>query len=514
MKKSESAENIYSHFLTEINEIYSSYKYLLSYEDYELLVIKIISKSQDNYLSKDYSKFLKRKIIIELSEKIMRDLNNSKTSIILINNYINLKFENSTNCIDNFDKLYNFFKKYNFNLNPDIIIELININKIFNSMVTTIYKKYQKQIISGKFENLFDNELLLITIETYCMINNITIEQLDNKKEIINVESTDIIKMYLKEIGEKSILTSNEEKELCKRIKDGDLDAKKEFIERNLKLVVSIAKNYVGRGLDFLDLIQEGNMGLINAVNKYDISKGFKFSTYATWWIKQSINRGLADKGRNIRVPVYIQTKINSYKKIVNILESQLGRAPTTNEIANEMGLSISKVINLQKLAEDTTSINKTVGEDEDNELVDFIPSQQRSPEEEAIDNTLNFQVQKLFQECKLNPKEIDILMLRYGLNNHKPMTLDEIGEKYQVTRERIRQIEAKAFMKIRKSRYVKDLAVFMENPEDSLQNIYEIRNNYRNSNSLYKAYLTSNSLTKNKENQMKLVKKIIPKNK
>ncbi len=494
MKESESLKNIYNHYISVIDDVYNFYKYLLSYEDYKLLVEEIISNYQDNYLNKDFSKFLKRKIIIKLSEKITEELKNPETSIIIINNYVNLKLDNA-DCIDNFNKLNNYLKKYNFNINPDIIIELINKNEKFNNMVIKIFKKYQKQIVSGKYENLFDNELLLLTIETYCMINNIEIKQVDKKDENIgnDLESTDIIKIYLKEIGNKKVLTSSEEKELCQKIDEGDLNAKKEFIERNLKLVVSVAKKYMGRGLDLPDLIQEGNIGLMNAIDRYDVNKGFKFSTYATWWIRQSIVRSLADKGRNIRVPVHVYEKISAFKRTAAILDSKLGRRPTVNEMANEMGLSISEVTNIFRIQDDTTSLNKMVGEEEDSELENFIPSTEKSPEELAINNTLQFQVKDLFEKCNLKPREKEVLMLRCGFYNNKPMTLEEIGKKYQVSRERIRQIEAKAIMKIRKSIHIKEFAVYMENPDNSINNIEKIRKKYSESNSLYRAYLSNN---------------------
>ena len=487
-----SEKQIYDLCLPIIKETYNSYEYLLNEEDYTLIVLEEISKSKENYQNKNYQKDLKRKIILRLSEKINEELNND--SIKLINNYLNNKFievNNYKQALNNFNSLNSFFKTHNYTPNPDIIIELLNKNEIFNKMIELIFKHYQNLIISGKFESIYDNDLLLITVDSYCMIKNIEIKDFDNiRYDELDTNLPDSISMYLKEIGEKKILTPEEEKELGLKIAQGDAKAKEEFIERNLKLVVSIAKKYVGRGLDLLDLIQEGNIGLMNAIDKYDVNKGFKFSTYATWWIKQSIGRALADKGRNIRLPVHVYEKIRTYKKTVSDLDSKLGRQPTVNEIANAMGLSISSVVNIFKIQDDTTSINKTIGDEEDTEIEELIPSKENSPEETAINNTLQFQVQDLFEKCNLKPKEIDILMLRYGINAKRPMTLFEVGEKYHVTRERIRQIEAKALMKIRRSKYVKDFAVYTENPENSLQNIEKIRQKYHDSRNIYKAYL------------------------
>ena len=489
-----SEKQIYDLCLPIIKETYNSYEYLLNEKDYTLIVLEEISKSKENYQNKNYQKDLKRKIILRLSEKINEELNND--SIKLINNYLNNKFievNNYKQALNNFNSLNSFFKTHNYTPNPDIIIELLNKNEIFNKMIELIFKHYKNLIISGKFESIYDNDLLLITVDSYCMIKNIEIKDFDNiRYDELDTNLPDSISMYLKEIGEKKILTPEEEKELGLKIAQGDSKAKEEFIERNLKLVVSIAKKYVGRGLDLLDLIQEGNIGLMNAIDKYDVNKGFKFSTYATWWIKQSINRALADKGRNIRLPVHVYEKIRTYKKTVSDLDSKLGRQPTVNEIANAMGLSISSVVNIFKIQDDTTSINKTIGDEEDTEIEELIPSKENSPEETAINNTLQFQVQDLFEKCNLKPKEIDILMLRYGINAKRPMTLFEVGEKYHVTRERIRQIEAKALMKIRRSKYVKDFAVYTENPENSLQNIEKIRQKYHDSRNIYKAYLSN----------------------
>ncbi len=509
MNKNEKSKEIYNYFLKLIDAIYDSYKYLLTYEDYTLLVLEEISKLQDNYLNEDYQKELKRKIILKLSQKISEELN-SKNSFTLINNYINIKLKdisNLNNCLENFNILNNFFIKYDFTPNPNIMCELINNNEIFNKMINNIFKKYQKQIVSGKIENLFDNDLLLLAIDTYCMINDIEIKELDNfKNDEPDYKFPDSVKMYLKEIGNKKLLTVDEEKELCQKIAEGDSNAKKEFTERNLKLVVSIAKKYTGRGLDLLDLIQEGNLGLMNAVDRYDVNKGFKFSTYATWWIKQSIVRGIAEKGRNIRVPVHVYEKINAYNKTVTNLDNKLGRMPTIDEIANEMGIEPSKVINICKIKDDTTSINKKIKDEDETELEELISSNEQSPEEIAINNTLNFQVQNLFEKCNLNDKEIDVLMLRFGINISKPMTLYEVGLKYNVSRERIRQIEAKAFMKIRKSKYVKELAEYMENPESSFHNIIEVRKQYFVPKNSYKSYL---SINVNKEMENKKMNKI-----
>ena len=332
-------------------------------------------------------------------------------------------------------------------------------------------------------------------------------EDLNQEDYSSNTEVTDSVRTYLREISRRPLLTKEEEVNLARKIAQGDSKARELFIESNLKLVVSIAKKYIGRGLAFLDLIQEGNLGLMTAVDRYDVEKGFKFSTYATHWIRQAITRAIADKGRNVRIPVHIYEKLSIFQKTLTDLERKLNREPTIEEIANEMKLSIPEVTKLYKLRSDTVSINTIIGDDGDTELENFIPASDVTPEDIAIDGTLQSQVRRLLQECNLKPREIDILMLRYGFNDRTPMTLEEVGQKYGLTRERVRQIEAKALMKIRRSKHIKELAVYMQHPDESLANIEEFREKYRNSKNPYKAYLKDDGRTKEKENDEEMSK-------
>ncbi len=502
------SQEIYEFLLPTINSIYQSFKYIeISQQNYHELVLKEIESSKKTYNSNtSYSDFMKKRIRTSLSEQVRKLIYDSSTSFNIINEYINQKFDNIStyeDAIKYFKKLDTFFETYSFIPNPDLLIELINKNIIFINMIKLIFNHYTSQITSGNSEKIFDNTSLILTIETYCMLNNIEIkqEEIEETYDTTEFGTTDSVKAYLREIGKRPLLSVQQERELAHKVAQGDSKARDLFIESNLKLVVSIARKYLNRGLSFLDLIQEGNLGLMTAVDKYDVEKGYKFSTYATHWIRQAITRAIADKGRNVRIPVHMYEKIGAYKKAVTNLEAKLNRQPTLNEIANEMGLSISEVTKLHKLQSDTVSINTLIGDDEDTELENFIPASEETPEDVAIAGTLQYQVRKLFEDCNLKEREIEILMLRYGFNDREPMTLEQVGKKYNLTRERVRQIEAKALMKIRRSKHIKALAAYMQHPEKSLESIEEFREKYRESKKPYKAYLKDDGRTKKKEN-------------
>ena len=281
----------------------------------------------------------------------------------------------------------------------------------------------------------------------------------DTSYEGINVD--DPVRMYLREIGRIPLLTFDEELELAKKVLDGDEEAKQKLAESNLRLVVSIAKKYVGRGMLFLDLIQEGNMGLIKAVEKFDYTKGFKFSTYATWWIRQAITRAIADQARTIRIPVHMVETINKLIRTSRHLLQQLGREPTIEEIAAEMGTSVEKVKEIKKVAQEPVSLETPIGEEEDSHLGDFIPDDDApSPSELAAYTLLREQLDEIIET--LTPREAKVLRLRFGLEDGKARTLEEVGKEFQVTRERIRQIEAKALRKLRHPSRSKKLKDYM----------------------------------------------------
>ncbi len=272
----------------------------------------------------------------------------------------------------------------------------------------------------------------------------------------------DPVKVYLKEIGRVPLLTPDGEVELARRMNEGDEDARERLVNANLRLVVSIAKRYVGRGMHFLDLIQEGNLGLIKAVEKFDYTKGFKFSTYATWWIRQAITRAIADQARTIRIPVHMVETINKVKKVSSQLLHENGHDPTAEEIAEVMNIAPEKVREILRVAQEPVSLETPIGEEEDSHLGDFIPDEEAQvPAEAAYQSLLREQLSDVLST--LTPREEKVLRLRFGLEDGRPRTLEEVGKEFNVTRERIRQIEAKALRKLRHPSRSKRLKDFLD---------------------------------------------------
>ena len=302
----------------------------------------------------------------------------------------------------------------------------------------------------------------LPALEELQEIEEVTEEEIADTDALVDTfSSDDPVRMYLKEIGKVPLLTPEEEQELARRMADGDEEAKRRMAEANLRLVVSIAKRYVGRGMLFLDLIQEGNLGLIKAVDKFDYTKGYKFSTYATWWIRQAITRAIADQARTIRIPVHMVETINKVIRVSRQLLQELGHDPSAEEIAEEMGMPVDKVRDILKIAQEPVSLETPIGEEEDSHLGDFIPDEDASePSEAASFSLLREQLMTVLDT--LTPREKKVLELRFGIVDGRTRTLEEVGKEFNVTRERIRQIEAKALRKLRHPSRSKKLRDFL----------------------------------------------------
>ena len=292
-------------------------------------------------------------------------------------------------------------------------------------------------------------DLLLDTDDEVILSEEDEVEIIDDADVLEGVSTEDPVRMYLKEIGNVPLLSTEEEVALAQRVEAGDESAKKQLIEANLRLVVSIAKKYVGRGMPFLDLIQEGNMGLMKAVDKFDYSKGFKFSTYATWWIRQAITRGIADTGRTIRVPVHMVETINKTLRMTRTLLQELGREPTPEEVAERLGVPVARVREVLKISRDPVSLDTPIGEEDDSHLGDFIEDDSAlSPADSAAFSMLREELSTALES--LTDRERQVVQLRFGLIDGRARTLEEVGKEFNVTRERIRQIEAKALRKLR----------------------------------------------------------------
>ena len=306
------------------------------------------------------------------------------------------------------------------------------------------------------------DDIALPEIEELNEIEEVTEEEIVEVEADIETYSTDDpVRMYLKEIGKVPLLSAGEEVELAIKMSEGDEDAKRRMAEANLRLVVSIAKRYVGRGMLFLDLIQEGNLGLIKAVEKFDYTKGYKFSTYATWWIRQAITRAIADQARTIRIPVHMVETINKVIRVSRQLLQELGHDPSAEEIAEEMGIPVDKVRDILKIAQEPVSLETPIGEEEDSHLGDFIPDEDASePSEAASVSLLKEQLMEVLET--LTPREKKVLELRFGIVDGRTRTLEEVGKEFNVTRERIRQIEAKALRKLRHPSRSKKLRDFL----------------------------------------------------
>ena len=337
------------------------------------------------------------------------------------------------------------------NLSYDEIGDAFEKFQIDSDDIDELYKTFEKEginLVDKKDLKDDDDEEVDVTKEDLSVPKGVTVD--------------DPVRMYLKEIGKISLLTAEEEVEIAKRMEAGDESAKKELAEANLRLVVSIAKRYVGRGMSFLDLIQEGNLGLMKAVDKFDYTKGFKFSTYATWWIRQAITRAIADQARTIRIPVHMVETINKLVRVQRQLVQDLGRDPLPEEIAAEMNLDVERVREIQKIAQEPVSLETPIGEEEDSHLGDFIPDDEiLSPQDAATFTLLKEQLNSVLET--LTEREKKVLTLRFGLDDGRARTLEEVGKEFDVTRERIRQIEAKALRKLRHPSRSKKLKDYLE---------------------------------------------------
>ncbi len=472
-------EDIYELLSDEISSIYQKFEILdLDQDEYKKIVLDIIENLTENN-KMITSDILGRKLKKYLSEIVKQRLFNQESTATILNNYINIKFAKELDyktAIEYFKKLSTFLETYKYMPNPDIVSTLIEENAKFEEMLKLVCEKNMETIKEGDYEKTLKDALLILSVETYCDLENIPIgskytDDIDYIVDDKNLKIDDSTKMYLKEIGKVPLLTKDEEVELAKRIANGDKESKKKFIEANLRLVVSIAKKFVNRGMLFLDLIQEGNLGLIKAVDKFDVTKGFKFSTYAEWWIRQAIQYAIYGQARTIRVPAYMVENINKLARIERQLTQKLGREPDEEELAKEMKVSVENIRKIRKANLTPISLEMPVDEAGDLCLGDYIDDKNvLSLEDQII--TSNFKNVLYSSLSILNEKEQKVLRLRFGLDDGKARTLEEIGQIFDVTKEAIRQIEARALRKLRHPKNRKPLLEYANFPSKASRNM------------------------------------------
>lgn len=374
-----------------------------------------------------------------------------------INNYINNNFKNISdfkNAVEFLMKVSKELEKYNYNANA--IIDLIETNDKIKDALRIILSKQDVKPYKQIIKNIYEYDCIATFIEFYCSINNIPNKNVPDENMDAYYEDSDSFKLYMQDIARYPLLTPEQELEITKRVSLGDENAKRLLINSNLRLVISIAKKYVGRGLDIQDLVQEGSFGLMRAVEKYDYTKGFKFSTYSTWWIRQAISRGIDDKANQIRIPVHTLEDIHKLKKVKNSLLLKLDREPKIDELAAETKFTkqhISYLNSIMSNIVETASLNASIGEELDSELGDLIPDSY-SLEKEVEQFFLKEEIERLFIISGLTEREIQILKMRNGCIDGIIYTLEEIGQKFNLSRERVRQIEAKCLKKIRRASF------------------------------------------------------------
>lgn len=401
------------------------------------------NKTEDNQNPlRYYQNLFENSILVYIKEQLMLNYD-------ILDEYINLYLEDSNNyakCLLEFKKLTNLIDKLKINLNKDYLTELIYNNDILKDILLVISESDSE--IKNKYSLFFD----------VLSFNDNNIDQVnENINNSFLYESS--VKQYIKSLPSK-ILTPDEEQELAKKVAEGSVEAKNLFIAYNSRLVISIARHYLDRGMEFEDLIQEGNLGLMKAVDRFDYRRGYKFSTYASWWIRQSISRSIANNGRTIRLPIHAYEEVSRYRRVANYLYLKLNREATAAEIMAEMHINVDKyneiLINNNKVDSLNSEVNSGVDSSGD-ELADFIADETQNVEEEVLASALKDDINKVLDSGILKEKEVQVIKMRYGLGGYQPMTLEEVGKKYHVTRERIRQIEYKALLRLKRSAIVKN---------------------------------------------------------
>ena len=467
---------IYESLLPTLNKVFNShYFFIMRKERFKNIAIREIESSYENYKGKEsYEKFISNRLIDKSITCVKEIIKDSKNASKLMNNYIEIVFkekEDYKSANQYLKKLTKMIGTYDYMPSYEVTSELIKNNEKLNNAVKTEFEHNRNAIVDGKLDEIYSSSFMISLMEIYAEINNIKIKEpsIDLSNDVIR---TDLIGAYLKDILQIPLLSVEEERELATKLKYGDKDSAEykenmnKFINSNLRLVLSVAKKYVGRGLSLPDLVQEGNIGLMRAASDFDVDKGNKFSTYATWWIRQAVTRAIADKGRTIRLPVHMVEQLNIYNRNVAELKAKIHKDPSVEDIEKHLGYTKDAITRFEELKHDASSLNEICGEDEDSEVGDFLAVSPDNVEEDVCQKTIAPEVNKLLNSS-LDSKSSYILKRRFGLDGEKPATLEEIGKEFGVTRERIRQIEARTLSKIRKNKQLAEVfASLTDNPE------------------------------------------------
>ena len=487
-------EYIYRKYLPFITNNYHALKYLCIPYDYYLEIVICAIKDMENALKghNDLSKELINRINNYVLDSVKTQTNDSNYIYNVLNNFINTFMNDDDKKVTinkKFERLDDFLEKINYIPDPDLLVELLKNNKVFDDLVSKMFNKHRKAILEGRLYDVIEDDLLSEIINAYLLKNKIEVKEVDtiSDNDDIKLSSNDPLYYYRKEINNYPLLSFDEEKSLARRIKEGDTSARDQFINSNLRLVLSVVGKFHNTGVPYSDMVQDGNIGLIMAVDKFDPEKGFKFSTYATHWIRREILVGMMNKARTIRLPIHKIESMSKFRKAHKELAHDLLREPTIEEIAEKMNISIKEATNLLSLHNDVVSLNTKIGNEEELELQDVIADEEHTVDDEVIRAALSTDINRLFEECNLTPKEIDILTMRFNLDGNGKHTLEETGLKYNISRERIRQIEAKALKRIRNSKYIKEFAVYMDNSDKALERLSRIRNDYIEDNVIIK---------------------------